>query len=513
MANTITKTINILLVEDNPVDSRLIQELLRDASLKRFHIVTMATLSDALNFLSENDVDVVLLDLGLPDSQGLATFKAVYERAPTIPIIMFTVLDEEEVKEAAFRQGAQDYLTKEMLSKDEITTVLLVRAISYAIERKRAEERVEEHAQTIEILNQIATKGNRATDVQSFIEVATKLTIELIHFDIGGIYLIGTDTHYATLQYVERLPEATLELIEKIPYHDPPFNSILIDGEPLFAEDYGVFVAQHPPWGVASLASVPLYSQEVIIGVLNVGSATPHSFSQEEKDLLFAMGSEVGAIITKLQTDEALRESLKERETLLKEIHHRVKNNMQIVSSLLSMQAAQATEPETVDMLNECQRRITSMALIHEKLYRSDSFTDINFADYVESLTDELLRMNRVDPNTVRITKDIENVQFDVDTAIPCALIVNELVSNCLKHAHLDARTGEIAIALHRINGTYELTVADNGVGFPADLDFQTTDSLGMQLVTALVNQLDGTITLDRAKGTTFSITFESAGV
>jgi len=120
--------------------------------------------------------------------------------------------------------------------------------------------------------------------------------------------------------------------------------------------------------------------------------------------------------------------------------------------------------------------------------------------------------MYNVADGVITITVEIENVQLGVDTAIPCALIVNELVSNSLKHAFPDGPAGEVTIALQRANGAHTLTVADNGVGFPADLDFRTTDSLGMQLVVTLVNQLDGTITLDRTKGTTFIITFKPEG-
>ena len=164
-----------------------------------------------------------------------------------------------------------------------------------------------------------------------------------------------------------------------------------------------------------------------------------------------------------------IRAALKERETLLKEIHHRVKNNMQIISSLISLQADKATETETIEMLDDSQRRIRSMALIHEKLYRSGSLAEIDFADYIESLIDELLRMYNVPPGVITITADIENIQLGVDTAIPCALIINELVSNCLKHAFPDGRTGEVTVALQRANGAHTLTVADDGVGFPVE--------------------------------------------
>ena len=378
-------------------------------------------------------------------------------------------------------------------------------------EQKLAEQRAKEHTHTIETLNRIVTEGNRATDVQSFVEVATKLACELMHFDIGGIYLIDADARYATLQYGQGLPETVRDAIEKIPYHDAPFSAILIDGDPLFAEDYVTFRPQHAPLGVGSLASVPLYSRDTIIGALNVGSATPHTFSQTEKELLVAIGREVGTVIAKLQADASVRAALKEKETLLKEIHHRVKNNMQVVSSLMSLQADRATNVEAQAVLTASQSQIRSMALIHEKLYSSGTLSEIEFADYVGSLIKELLQMYRVAPDAVTITTDIEDVRFGVDIAMPCALILNELVSNCLKYAFPDGSVGEVIVGMQYADGTYTLTVADNGVGFPADVDFRATGSLGMQLVIALVDQLDGTIDMNRETGTSFVISFSPA--
>jgi two-component sensor histidine kinase len=259
---------------------------------------------------------------------------------------------------------------------------------------------------------------------------------------------------------------------------------------------------------VASLASVPLYSRDTIIGALNVGSTIRHTFSQTEKALLVAIGNEAGTVIAKLQADASVRAALKEKETLLKEIHHRVKNNMQVVSSLMSLQADRATNVEAQAVLTASQSQIRSMALIHEKLYSSGTLSEIEFADYVGSLIKELLQMYHVAPDAVTITTDIEDVRFGVDIAMPCALILNELVSNCLKYAFPDGRVGEVIVGMQYADGTYTLTVADNGVGFPADVDFRATGSLGMQLVIALVDQLDGTIDMNRENGTSFVISF-----
>ena len=377
-------------------------------------------------------------------------------------------------------------------------------------ERKRAEERVKEHTHTIEILNHIVTEGNRAAGVQSFAETVTNLTLELLHFDVGTIYLGDDDARRAKLRYATGIPDTAAEAIREPPLDETPYAAFLVEPRPLFLDGHEVSRVPHAAeLGLKSLAVVPLYRYDKIIGAFNVGSFKRHTFSQAEKELLIAIGNEVGVVIAKLQADEFIRAALKERETLLKEIHHRVKNNMQVVSSLLSLQAAQATEPETIEILDESQRQIRSMALIHEKLYRSGSLAEIDFGDYVKSLVDDLLQMYNVPGGAITIAVDIENVQLGVDTAIPCGLIINELVSNSLKYAFPDGRTGDVTVALQCANGVHTLTVADDGVGFPADLDFRTTDSLGMQLVTALVNQLEGTITLDRTKGTTFIITFK----
>ena len=262
---------------------------------------------------------------------------------------------------------------------------------------------------------------------------------------------------------------------------------------------------EHTP--VAQFLAAPALIGEEVVG--QIALANPgRDYTKRDLEAVERLADVYAVAVVRTREEKAIRAALEERETLLKEVHHRVKNNMQIISSLLSLQAAQATEPETIEMLNDSQQRIRSMALIHDRLYRSASLAEIDFGQYVESLVDELLRMYNVPLGVITIATDIENVQLGVDTAIPCALIINELVSNSLKHAFPDGRTGAVTIALRRANGVHMLTVADNGVGFPRDVDFRATDSLGMQLVVTLVNQLEGTIELNRENGTAFAISF-----
>jgi PAS domain S-box-containing protein len=446
---------------------------------------------------------------------GMSIFRLVTdadkERALTSHRRRLSGADLGRIEYAALRKdGSTCPISVRAVSIRRNGAVVGVRGIVVDItERKQAEERVREHVHAIETLNRISTEGNRASDVQSFAETVTDLTLELLHFDVGTIHLYDADARRANLCYATGIPDIAVAAIDGIPLEEALYAHVLVEGKPLFVDgDDALRVPHAAQLGLKSLAVMPLYHYDKRIGALNIGSFTHHTFSQSERDLLVAIGNEAGVVIAKLQTDELMMAALKERETLLKEIHHRVKNNMQIISSLLSLQAAQATERETIDMLNESQSRIRSMALIHEKLYRSGSLAEIDFGDYIDSLIDELLRMYNVPLGVITITADIENIQLGVDTAIPCALIINELVSNSLKHAFPDGRAGDVTVALQRANGAHTLTVADDGVGFPADLDFRTTDSLGMQLVSALINQLEGTIELNRENGMAFVISF-----
>ena len=215
-------------------------------------------------------------------------------------------------------------------------------------------------------------------------------------------------------------------------------------------------------------------------------------------------------ITERKMAEDRLQSSLKEKEVLLREIHHRVKNNMQVISSLLNLQARRIQDPAVMDMFKESQRRIRSMALIHERLYQSSDLSRIEFSQYLRNLTAHLFHSYQIDSSRIRLQIEAEEIHLNINTAIPCGLIVNELVSNALKHAFPDGRSGHLDLALRRVEGDgYMLEVKDDGVGFPEGLNFRKTESLGMQIVGTLVKQIDGTIDLARELGTMFTIRFE----
>jgi PAS domain S-box-containing protein len=214
-------------------------------------------------------------------------------------------------------------------------------------------------------------------------------------------------------------------------------------------------------------------------------------------------------ITERKRAEEALRASLKEKETLLREIHHRVKNNMQIISSLFNLQAVHIKDPDALRALREGQNRIRSMALIHEKLYKSHDLSKVEFASYIRSLSTYLFQFFKVNPARVRLESDLQDIHLDINSAIPCGLLVNELVSNALKHAFPEERRGVISIGLRREDdGTIRLRVADDGVGLPEDFDIRRSASFGLQIVDLLIGQLDGRIEVDKKLGTSFTISF-----
>jgi two-component sensor histidine kinase len=208
------------------------------------------------------------------------------------------------------------------------------------------------------------------------------------------------------------------------------------------------------------------------------------------------------------QAEVRITASLNEKEALLNEVHHRVKNNLQAVCSLLHLQSRDVQNREARRTLQESRNRVRAMALVHEKLYRSGNLARVDFAEYIRSLTSSLVRSFGVDSNAIRLHVEIDQVFLSIDYAVPCGLIVNELVHNALKHAFPDRREGEIRISCHQNDEGLVLQISDNGAGIPADPDLGKTNSLGLQLVRTLVEQLDGSIEVSNSAGTDFRIVF-----
>jgi two-component sensor histidine kinase len=208
-------------------------------------------------------------------------------------------------------------------------------------------------------------------------------------------------------------------------------------------------------------------------------------------------------------TLERQMDLLQQRDILLREIHHRVKNNMQVMSSLLSLQSRVASNPETSKMLEENQNRIQSMALLHELLYQSDDLAVVDFSKYIRRVVDHLFLSFGVDHRRIRLLTELDAVGLELDDALPCGLLISEVISNCLKHGFPDGRKGDVSILLRCQSATMvELVLSDNGVGLPANLDWITSRSLGLRLVRALAQQLRANLNIRSEGGTQVNLVF-----
>jgi len=256
---------------------------------------------------------------------------------------------------------------------------------------------------------------------------------------------------------------------------------------------------------------VPLKIGAETIGVLAVQSYTdPNLYTVKDLEILEFVSGQIAKTIQRKNVVSQIEQSLQEKEVLLKEVHHRVKNNMQLISSLLNLQSRYIKDKDDLKLFRESQSRVRSMSLIHEKLYQTKDFSKIEFSQYIQILISRLFGTFNVSESDISLNFDMNDVFLNINQAIPCGLIVNEILSNSIKHAFPDNIKGKISIRLELIeDNIISLIIKDNGVGIPAEFDYENPKSLGLQLVNSLIDQLHGSLELCRKKGTEFRIKFE----
>jgi len=308
--------------------------------------------------------------------------------------------------------------------------------------------------------------------------------------DGNGLVVRMNDTELSWLQYsreevIGRMNINTLltpESLEKFREFFPVFKKkgILIDIELTFVrKDGSSFPAKVNASAIFDESGNYLMSRTIIIDIT------------EQKKL-----------------DAVIVKSLREKEILLKEIHHRVKNNLQVISSLLFMQARGLDDPHMIEVFNESQNRIRSLALIHEKLYQSDNLDHIDYGTYIKKIIDYLFQSYKISRNDVSVNLSISSIFLDIDKAVPCSLLINEMLSNSLKHAFPHGYKGIISIEMSLDENVYHLKYSDNGIGLPDDQSLEMKNSLGFQLIKGLAAQLGGTLQIIRDQGTVYILTF-----
>jgi PAS domain S-box-containing protein len=397
-------------------------------------------------------------------------------------------------------------------------------------ERKEVAKKLEVRSEFEKLVTTISTNfiNLPSEKIDSEINKALQSIGEFAAVDQSYVVLYGPDktemsmTHEWCSNTASPLISSNQDLLVK----DHNWHTTQIDSrETIYISDRseipstaGPFLKALESRGSTSLIHVPIAYGGKAFGFVGLESQQKDkTWSVDIIVLLRMVGDILANALERKQVEEKLNSSLKEKEVLLKEIHHRVKNNMQVISSLLNLQSSRIKIPEILEMFKESQDRIRSMSLIHERLYQSADLAQIDFSHYIQNLAVHLFQSYRIKPETVVLKTDVRDVSLDINRAIPCGLIINELVSNSLKYAFPQvkdadtkkAKKGEINIRLIANDGKVTLLVKDNGIGLPEDLDIETAESFGLQLVTTLVSQLNGRISIKRKPGSSFKITFD----
>jgi PAS domain S-box-containing protein len=630
----------ILLIEDNPGDARLIKEMMKEEEVLAFEIKCADRLSSGLEYLEKDHMDLILLDLGLPDSQGLDTFFNVYNKIKETPIVVLTGLEDETLGFKAVQEGAQDYLVK-----GQVDSKPLIRAMRYAIERKRVERRIGHLNTVLRTIRQVNQFITREKDPNRILQGVCNILSQTRGYQNAWIVQMDESGKISRASQTE-LSEDFCPLIDRMKRGDRPdcTKKALSQSDVVAIADPSSTCTECPfstNYGDRGMMAVRLEHDKKIYGLLSVQASRDFALDAEEQSLFKEIGGDiafalhdiemekkrkraeanlkdsearykelvekagVGILIddedgnvlyvnekaaelygysleemknqtiqslvhpdehervakfhkarihgkkvparyvfkgvkkdgsvryieldsvpnkkgkriigTRLylrditerkRAEEQIIASLREKEILMQEIHHRVKNNMQIISSLSKLQSRHLKDEKMLELFKSTQNRVQSMAIIHDRFYKSKDLARVDFAEYVHSLANHLYSVHGIDQKDIKLNLRVQDVYLDINTAIPCGLIINELVSNSLRHAFPKGKKGKIEIAMSPSSKSeIELIVSDSGIGIPKELDFRKTESLGLHLVAILAeDQLHGKIELNREKGTEFQI-------
>jgi PAS domain S-box-containing protein len=460
-----SEPVRVMLIEDSEDDAALLIHKLKADGLDPdwLRVENAAALRCALE---QRPWDVILADYALPHFSGTAALAVIKDTGLDIPVILVSGTIGEDIAIEAMRAGAVDYIMKDKLGRLAPSIRRELEEARNRREKRRVEKDLRESAlrwkSTFDAITDVIclldAEGRTIQCNKAYQRFLDKPETEVIGEKCYGL-VHGGDGFLDHCPFRKMLQSRSHEEAE------------------IFDRGRWFYVAVNPILDEA-------------------GSLTG--------------GVHIMADITARKQAEALvQASLREKEILLREVHHRVKNNMQIMVSLLNLQARSLKDPIQAELLKESQSRIKSMAIVHEKLYRSGDLSRIDFSDYIESLAVHLFQFLAVDGRRIRLRRETEAISLGINNAIPCGLIINELVSNAVKHAFPGGREGEVTITFRRLeDGRLHLAIRDDGVGFPDGLDHRAAESMGLQLVNLLVGQLDGSLELIRDGGTEFRIVF-----
>ncbi len=491
-----------------------------------YNLFVKATNNDGVT--SKNDASLQIIIL--PAFYQTWWFKIVLGLGLTlITILVIQVRTHQVQKQNKILESRVAEHTKDLKERSgelEKINVVLQGEIK---ERLLAENTLKQYNSRLEVFDKIYRKIISAKSVDEIIEeTLIRLPILFNFIDAAGIALFDLKTDKVIVNFAnfDKKPEISFSKIELPIDHCVINNRNTILSTTYFINDIRQVEKKLPidqqlyTRGFLSYLASPLEADNNWFGNLIVSARTANNFNDSHKEILLIISNQLSAAIYQAQLQEKikahsqnLQNSLSENEVLLKEIHHRVKNNLQIISSLLYLNSKKIKDKEALNMFTDSRNRVKSIALVHERLYRSKNLGKIDFNEYVQHLTADLFRSYAVNQSLIKLDININSIFIDIDFAVPCGLIINELISNSLKYAFPNYeeknQEGIIKINFNR-NGTDELLllVSDNGIGMPDGIDEKKKHSLGLQLVDTLVTQLEGILKINSGLGTEFIIKF-----
>lgn len=378
--------------------------------------------------------------------------------------------------------------------------------------RRKAERRRSAQYAVVHVLSEFRELNNTLTEIM-------KVICESIDWTLGEIWQIDPDNAVLRLSFIWNSPRANAAEFEAF------------SRQISFAQGEGlpgrVWKSGKPAWiadvtqdlgfcrrdaalamGLHGAFAFPIRLRDDAIGVMVFFSEDPQEPDDDLLEMFDTLGLQIGGYIERKRMAEQAAKALKEKEILLREVHHRVKSNLQVIISMIRIQAAHAKNAALSEAFMEIGNRIRAMALVHERLYHGNDLSSINFTDYIKSLVRELALSQGAAQREINVIAESGSVYLAVDKAIPCGLIINELVTNSLEHAFPDGGKGEIRVILETSEKGHELTIKDNGIGIGEGFDLGGIKTLGLQIVATLIKQMNGSCELKSAAGTEFHICF-----
>ncbi|MBF0565794.1 MAG: response regulator [Nitrospirae bacterium] len=470
--------IDILYVEDDEVSGKALLKFLQKEAK---NVLVASNGLEGLKLFENHRPELVITDIRMPVMDGLKMSRAIKELDAKTSIIVTTSYNDVEFLMTAIDIGIDKYIIKPVKVSNLSTAIhecviatLQQRAI-HELNRLLKAKIGELSEKTIYLDNIL-----RSSTDMAIIAMDSELFVR--YFNPAAERLFGLDTFQAVGNHVKAIVDA-------LPEGGPLFEDALLCAR---SGKSCVFTIKKP-----SPASFAFIENRL-------------SSMKDEEDALAGYVLISHDITESVESRETIKTSLKDNELLLRELHHRVKNNLQIISSLLKLQFKYISDPYLLSLFADCECRLRAMSLVHEKLYVSRDLSMIDFRDYVSSLASGVVSSFKSYAGHVTTSIDVEDGPVCIDTAIPCGLIISELLSNSMKYAFHNGRDGEITISLHSDGDYKELTVMDNGIGLPSAVQLDTCSTLGLQLVAGLAEeQLHGVITIDRSEGTAFRLRFK----